>query len=962
MTALGPPEDPVAVPPVDLTARESRRVRWRPTSARMVECGLALLSLVVAAAIIVVLAGAIPKTNQTHTDIMGYSVFADTSANRYPDTWYLAVIGWPLLSLLLFLVERRILDGGGRLGRMEWAIYSGQARPMSPLVEPVIDPGSLAERFALGARVGAVALVWGVAGAIVRGNQNLPFWRDLAVIAAAYVVMLLLASAALSAWGGGRLPSWGCTRLVSTLNALGAALTVTCLLAVSEVTALTSLSDDVEHPIHWLPVSLGIVLIAVSIGVVGVSLWRGRDAGPARTRTIERRALFLVAVPVAIVLLTAWLGGEQSVFNTFESGQELVTLRLIQLGEVPYRDFLSFHGLMIDTLFTGLGYLLLGASSWATSAGYTLVLGPLSWIALYFLAYRLAGGSWAALVTMALLVFNNTVLPPGGERLMLWPLILVLLAVTFDRRSRILAFCMGAALVIAAVLVPETTYVVPACGIALLAHDAYHAGWPRVRVRRDFALTLWSVAGGAAVMACLFALLTAVGAVGGFIDFYVTEALGHGLEGAIPITTSPMTPQFFFWILAPGLGTLLAFGILAVRVRLRLALRTTDFLMVAATIFTIPYYADEFLTRADPGHAGLAYWGAIPLLMLCVWDVIRALNEWVRARLRGRGRSRFRWPVMYAAAAIASITATTSIPTVIADAPTDFRATAATEPWLPSLGYIAPADEVMSTDVGTFLSAFLKPGQEIYDFSNQPGLYFYILDYRPAARHFYAAFDYSQASQDETIADLEANQPEFAIFTGASSGALSVWDGIPNAAREYDISQYLLDHYRPFADVDSQLIYVRNDENVTIPASLRLALGSELSAGDLPFQYPDCTWGYAPEFLDVQPSVGESGVVVGGGGGPSEAWTLSEPAGQTWAHYHWIQLTIASGSPGAAFTLDDEELAGESHDIDFSMLPGAQATYRVQIGACPQWHGYTLPILHLSSSAPVTLTRAELLP
>lgn len=191
---------------------------------------------------------------------------------------------------------------------------------------------------------------------------------------------------------------------------------------------------------------------------------------------------------------------------------------------------------------------------------------------------------------------------------------------------------------------------------------------------------------------------------------------------------------------------------------------------------------------------------------------------------------------------------------------------------------------------------------------------------------------------------------------------MSVWDGIPNAAREYDISQYLLDHYRPFADVDSQLIYVRNDENVTIPASLRLALGSELSAGDLPFQYPDCTWGYAPEFLDVQPSVGESGVVVGGGGGPSEAWTLSEPAGQTWAHYHWIQLTIASGSPGAAFTLDDEELAGESHDIDFSMLPGAQATYRVQIGACPQWHGYTLPILHLSSSAPVTLTRAELLP
>jgi hypothetical protein len=924
------------------------------------------VSAAIAAAIVVTLARHLPVANQTHTDIVGYPIFADFNASRYPDIWYLAMIGWPLLSLLIFLVGRRVLRAAGLLERMRFALRAGGARPI-PVPVPVetpIDPGSLTERVALGARVAAVALVWGFAGAVVRDNQGFRFWRDLLAVAAVYVVVVLVvAAAALRVRRVARPSALRGVRVVSTLNALGAALTVAGLLAVSEGTTLTTLSDNVQHPIHWLPASLGLVLIAVSIGVVGIVLWRARDAGPDRVRIIERRALFLVAVPVAIFLFTAVLIGGLGAWDNFEAGQQIVTLRLIHLGEVPYRDFLPFHGLLVDTLFNALGYRLLSASAWGALAGSALVIVPLTWVTLYLFAYRVVGSSWAATLSVLLLFFHDTLIFVD-DRLMFWPLILVLLAVAFDRRSRIASFGVGAAAVIFAVLVPEASYAVPACGIALLARDAYHAGWPRLRGVRDFGLTLWAIAGGGVVTAALFAILAAEHAVGGFIDFYVTLVPGHSLEGTIPISFTPLTGQFLYWILAPGAFALLAFVILATRVRLRLTLRTNHFLMIAAGIFTILYYAGEFLGRADLPHSELSYGGAIPLVVLCAWEGARWLNGWVRAHLRGSDAGWLRWPLLYVVAAIVGITTTTSIPTQLATAPADFRATAATEPWLPSLGYVSNGEEEMSSDVGTFLAAFLKPGQEIYDFSNQPGLYFYILDYRPATPHFFAAFDYSQATQEETIANLETHPAEFAVLYGTAPGALPAWDGLSNAVRDYDISQYLLDHYRPFADVDGQIIYVEDTASVTIPESLVSELGSRLTLTDLPFQYSDCAWGYVPEFLDVQPPGGAGGVVVGGGSAPAIDWAISEPSGHVWADYQWIQLTIASNSPAAAFTLSDQEVAGENHDITFQTLPGGQASYRFPIGACPQWHGYTLPTLSLSlsSSSAVTVTQIELLP
>jgi hypothetical protein len=862
---MNPTTQKAEPPPV---AREAPESGWHLTSAAAIEGAAALVSAALVAIVIVALTLHIPVTNTAHSDIVGYPLFADFNADLYANTWYLAVVGWPLLTLALFLGMRRALQSAGIVSRVPLAIYISRAEATAaPVAEPE-DRGI--ERFAATARIVVVGLIWGLAGAIVRHNVGIGFWRDLVVFAAIYVVGLAALTGVLCTLRAGFLSRAGATRVASTLNTLGAALTVVGLIAVSQVTVLVTLSDNASHPMHWLPLALGLPLTVVLTGLTGVGLWRARHSGIGRVRTVERRALFLVAVPVTLFLLTAVLVGGNGAMDVFELGQEITTLRLLHLGEFPWRDFLPFHGLLVDTLSNALGYKLLNPSAWGAIAGGVLLITPLTWVTLYLFAYRVVGGSWAAILTVLFLFLNSTAMVTD-DRLFAWPLVLILLALTFDRKSAMAACGTGVALALFVVLVPEATYAVPACAVALLAHDAYHARWRRrLSVVGEFRLSLWTLAGGAAFGAALFAVLASAHAIGGFVDYYLTLVPGHDLEGSIPIAWgppinwNPVLEQFVFWVVAPGLAVILGLGIVVGRVRLGRALRTSEFLIIASGVFTLFYYGTEFLNRADQAHSSLAYAGAIPLVLLVGWEVLRWANGWVRSLLRGSQAGRLRWPLLYVAAVIAAITTSTSLPSLVAAAPSNFRTTAPAEPWLPTLGYMDYSDQGVYTDLGTFLAAFLKPGQEIYDFSNQPGLYFYILNYRPASRQFFAGEDFSQATQDETIADLKVSRPRFVVMYGDALGALPSYDGVTNAVREYDISQYLLDHYRPFAEIDGQIIYVEDGSTVTIPASIRTEFGSRLSTTDLPFEYPTCGWGYVPEFLNVQPPSGESGVVVGG--------------------------------------------------------------------------------------------------
>ena len=74
--------------------------------------------------------------------------------------------------------------------------------------------------------------------------------------------------------------------------------------------------------------------------------------------------------------------------------------------------------------------------------------------------------------------------------------------------------------------------------------------------------------------------------------------------------------------------------------------------------------------------------------------------------------------------------------------------------------------------------------------------------------------------------------------------------------RNYQVSEYLLQHYVPFADVDGQLVMLRRDliGKVRPPNSV----GVPVVTSDLYFEQSSCDWGYVPNFLQVPAEVGRS--------------------------------------------------------------------------------------------------------
>ena len=67
--------------------------------------------------------------------------------------------------------------------------------------------------------------------------------------------------------------------------------------------------------------------------------------------------------------------------------------------------------------------------------------------------------------------------------------------------------------------------------------------------------------------------------------------------------------------------------------------------------------------------------------------------------------------------------------------------------------------------------------------------------------------------QQDLIDKLANDRPLFVVYAQGETG-LPTWDDVPNMVRHYDISQFLLPNYRPFADVHGQVIYIRKQADV----------------------------------------------------------------------------------------------------------------------------------------------------
>src|SRR5207302_144912 len=94
----------------------------------------------------------------------------------------------------------------------------------------------------------------------------------------------------------------------------------------------------------------------------------------------------------------------------------------------------------------------------------------------------------------------------------------------------------------------------------------------------------------------------------------------------------------------------------------------------------------------------------------------------------------------------------------------------------------------------------------VFDFSNDPGLYYYLLGRGPRTKYYHVSMAIPEAAQDDLIAELRSNRPKLVVFTDDRYG-LPGWDGIPNMVRHYDVSQYILDNYRPLVSIRGQVLY-----------------------------------------------------------------------------------------------------------------------------------------------------------
>ncbi|HEY8755379.1 MAG TPA: hypothetical protein VIN65_03380, partial [Candidatus Dormibacteraeota bacterium] len=314
-----------------------------------------------------------------------------------------------------------------------------------------------------------------------------------------------------------------------------------------------------------------------------------------------------------------------------------------------------------------------------------------------------------------------------------------------------------------------------------------------------------------------------------------------------------------------------------------------------------------------------------------------------------------------------------SLSNVLTAAPGHFRMLAPKEPYNSAIGYASPAaiNEPLLTDLDTFLHAYLKSGDHVFDFTNEPGLLFYVLDFRPATPYYEISVATREVIQEDVVSKLRAEKPLFVIFTqdlGMQGGLIGLpsWDDVPNMVRHYDISRYLLANYRPFADVRGQVVYVDKGAKVADPSSLNLPLSTPVVTTDLPFRGWRCDWRFSPNYLSVTRMTSPSGrapITVTLRRQSPTSYLLTLPAGRQWDEYQWFQMNAATSFTGSSLQLQDEPPPpGEQRAVTFSTFAGSPTRYQFPIGACSQWPAYGSAPLLLTMTAGQDISSVRLLP
>jgi hypothetical protein len=585
-------------------------------------------------------------------------------------------------------------------------------------------------------------------------------------------------------------------------------------------------------------------------------LWiRRRLASGARPESVERIIRVVLVGSALVYLLTVAMPGQVTGFDGYDDGQGLAGATLLQHGYFPWRDFQIIHGPFVDAFEGLIGFVVFQHSIWGASAGTGLILVPLTYVCFYLL------GAWATRCRSVVVVAPALLFVSGivgfDPRLFPLPLVLILLGQTLKSPRRRWIIGLTLAMVGGVILIPETVFQAPFVAFVVVAADLVHRT-PGESFVNGLRRTRIMVVTGLIAIGVWFAFLAAEGAAGAFVQWYDIFIPGHLYTGTIPPSVGPPLTTLFAAVIAVTVLTLLS----AVwRIYRQVSWTPLAWVALAAAL-NAAVYGEQALMRPDVPHYVLSIEGGMPLLIIAGAAVIPAIDRRIgmvvafgRRSLPG-AVSRLE-PLGLACLAAMFVFDSGVLPGIqLASS----RTAVALGPLLRNspYGYATTTSlpTGLYTDLKTILKTYVPRGATFFDMTAAPGWYYYLLGMRPTSplTNITQADTSSLLPSNLIIADLARKRPPLIAFADGNIG-LPDYDGLLTEERDYVVSQYVLDHYKPVFLSHTILFMARNDlvshlaplPHLTTPpvtTNLYNSVGS-------------CNWGYSADYLP-SPQVGPS--------------------------------------------------------------------------------------------------------
>ena len=589
----------------------------------------------------------------------------------------------------------------------------------------------------------------------------------------------------------------------------GPAIVLSLLYFVSRATIVTIANPHrvVHYP--WVPLWLVVVLVALTVtwcarAQWGASAWRS-------SKLVEGSVLTTVVGCTAVFLTTMSLPSALGTFIGFDDAQFLAGAQLVFVhGLLPWRDIYLLHGLLEDAFSGAIGMGVFSHSRWGAVAGQTMILYPLQCCIYYLFTVYFARRNRLVPLIVAILIVGGY-LPPLLARFVLLPVVLILFDRMIRTRSRFWCFAFSLNLVIQAIVTPEIGLLAVGVAATLVAFE--WLGRSRGEsLPTSFYRTLWCGGFALGLALCFAVYLWMTASLGAFVGYYQITIGSHLLWGAIPITwfnVASIRDVVYFYL--PILLFLLTVWRAAGKLRNRRPWSSQEWTLIAAGTFVV-LYTQKTLDRADVIHVVEVFTTFVPFVILWGIDAIMAIDQWV-CEVVSRGVSSLRRVTAASTSAlaralssigqtprIASVLVAIVLPLVtpavvasIRSSPAATHASSPAEPTIGLLGYTLPGtvDTTQVQDLGKFLDAYVPANSPVFDFANEPGILYFLLNRVPGTRFFHIEAAETTQAQQLAISELKQSRPRLVVFSDETFGLLAYrYDYIDGMIRNYQVSEY----------------------------------------------------------------------------------------------------------------------------------------------------------------------------